>query len=130
MHEPRCAELGGSEPETTWRRCRNGSTVHLKGDTWQWDLFTHRSAEVLREQGCAVRQAGLGAGSVAPVVAQLLRQGREPGALSRGQDPPSLLKPDYLEQARTFAVGLADRLLDTIESPAKPKRVNAAARSN
>jgi hypothetical protein len=44
--------------------------------------------------------------------------------------PPSLLKPDYLEQARTFASRLANRLLDANEPPAKPERTKAVADSN
>jgi hypothetical protein len=43
--------------------------------------------------------------------------------------PPSLLKPDYLEQARAFASGLADRLLDTNETAAKSERMNVVAGS-
>ena len=41
--------------------------------------------------------------------------------------PPSLLKPDYLEQAQAFANELADRLYGTDEPAARPERANGRA---
>jgi menaquinone-dependent protoporphyrinogen IX oxidase len=43
--------------------------------------------------------------------------------------PPSNLKPDYLEQARTFANELADRVYGTDEPAARPERANSRAGS-
>ena len=43
--------------------------------------------------------------------------------------PPSLLKPDYVEQAQAFANELADRLYGTDEPAARPERANGRADS-